>query len=586
MKLEVMFLLKLFFLVLIIQKNEAFLSNNGSFDEDIPRNISIQSFKNPKLICYDNNNTVCRTDSEILNCVEAPNNIILCQDNNVTILDCFCADYNKETDKVEFGSCFYNCNRVNHNDELDDPYKTLQILNGSNLNDPCQNFFNREGSLCGSCRPGYLPLAYSYELACIKCSNYKRNVWIYLVYVYVPLTIFCMLIVLLKVNATASHLEGFIIVCQGVSLPTMARLLYVVHYYKKTSYMTLVKIVLTMCSIWNLDILRPLNQSLCLSLDNLSIFTLDLAIGAYPLVFVSVLYVFSNVCNSNSISRVNKVLMRPFRYLLSFLKVNTSLVDVFGTMFVLSHVKFVNSCFDLLLWSDVYMIPASGKMTWSRRWYYDANVVYFGEKHKPVAIVSLLVLLLSVGLPTLLFIIYPLRLFQKCLNKMSFIRWYVLHTFMDLFHACYKDGTKPGQRDCRWFVGVIIMTRFLLFLTGMLTLNAVFFSYAAMLLVLLLVVLLHIDPYKESMKKHYYGTFMFFILLAMFYASLCSIIEADRWPHHETTLHFCYAVALIVSFIPLLYFCYLILRWIFFTVLHHVILHIGSIWRSQNLLNA
>ena len=572
-----MFLLTLLSFNLLIWKNEALLDKNGNFNEDIPRNISVKPFKKPNLICFDKNNTVCRTDSKILNCVEAPNNVFQCQDNVVAILDHFCLDYNRDNNKVEFGRCFYNSNQVNHTDYLDDPYKTLQISNGSNLNDPCPNFFNREGSLCGSCQPGYLPLAYSYKLACTKCSNYKRNVWIYLVYVYVPLTLFCMLIVLFKVNATASHLEGFIIACQGVSLPAMARLIYMLHY-KKTSFMSGVKFMLTVYSIWNMDIFRPLNESLCLSLDTLSIFTLDLAIGAYPLVFVSILYVFSNVCNSSS-NRVNKVLMRPFRHLLSFLKVNTSLVDVFGTMFVLSHVKFMNSCFDLLLWSDVYMIPASGNMTWSRRWYYDANVVYFGEKHKPVAIVSLLVLLLSVGLPTLLFIIYPLRLFQKCLNKMSFIRWYVLHTFMDLFHACYKDGTKPGQRDCRWFVGVIIMTRFLIFLTGMLTLNAVFFSYAAMLLVLMLVIVLHIDPYKESMKKHYYGTFMFCILLAMFYVSVCSVNQTDRL-HNETTVHFCYAVALIVSFIPLFYFCYLILWWILFTELRPAILTIASSWRS------
>ena len=103
-----------------------------------------------------------------------------------------------------------------------------------------------------------------------------------------------------------------------------------------------------------------------------------------------------------------------------------------------------------------------------------------------------------------------------------------------------------------------------------------------MLLVLILVVLLHINPYKESMKKHYYGTFMFCILLAMFYASLCSVNEADRWHNHETTVHFCNAVAFTVLLIPLLYFCYLIVWGILFIVLCNAI----AIGRTdqQNLL--
>jgi len=560
-----MSLLRLFSLILILWRNDAFSNGNRNIDEDILSDRSMRVTTKPSintlLFCLDNNTICRRTKHGTSNCVEIPNKIFFCQDKNLSILDCYCLNYNKGNDEVEFGACFYNCHRVQSKGFLDDPYKTVQTPNS-----PCQSYFNRSGSLCGSCQPDYFPLVYSYELACTKCPNYSLNVWIYLLYVYGPLTLFCVLILLLKVNATASHLEGFIIACQGVSLPVLARLLYVVHYYKKPSYTNMLKFVLTAYSIWNLDIFRPLNQSLCLSLDTLGTYTLDLAIGAYPLLFVTAVYGISNVCSTRS-SRVYQALVRPFQYLLKSLKVNTSLIDAFGTIFVLSHVKFMNTCLDLLVWSDVYMIPASGNITVSRRWYYDANVVYFGREHKPVAVVSILVLLFSFVLPTILLITYPLGLFQRCLNRMPFFRWYALHTFMDLFHACYKDGTKPGQRDCRWFVGVIIITRFLMCVVGLLNLNAVFFSYAAMLLVSVLLILLHIDPYKDSMKKHHYGNFMFFILLAMFYTSLSNIIEADRQRHQEVTVHFSYAVALIVSVIPLLYFCYLIARWIIFTVL-------------------
>ena len=35
----------------------------------------------------------------------------------------------------------------------------------------------------------------------------------------------------------------------------------------------------------------------------------------------------------------------------------------------------------------------------------------------------------------------------------------MLHVFMDSFQGCYKDGTEPGTRDCRWFSAVPFIIR-------------------------------------------------------------------------------------------------------------------------------
>ena len=64
----------MFFLILflLIWKNDAF-PNEENIDEDIPSSISVEPLKNHNFICFGDNNTVCRTDNEILNCVvEAP----------------------------------------------------------------------------------------------------------------------------------------------------------------------------------------------------------------------------------------------------------------------------------------------------------------------------------------------------------------------------------------------------------------------------------------------------------------------------------------------------------------------------------
>ncbi len=507
----------------------------------------------PNLTCSKLNTTIyisLDNNSVALNSAISPDKIFSCSNGYIKILDCYCAGYNNNTKTVEFGSCFYNCNRVSHKNLFDSPYKKMKWVNGSNLVATCPSYFNRSGTLCGQCIEGFSPLVYSYELACVVCPSSKLNVLLYILYVYFPLTVFCILIVLLKVNATASHLKGYILVCQGISLPVLARFLYITHKYENAPVIKLMNFLMTMYGIWNVDIFRALNQHLCLSLDTLSTFSLDLAVGAFPLLFMTAVYILSNV----KFSILKKVLLL-LSSLITLLKIKTSLIDVCGTFLVLSHVKFLNVCFDVLLFTRVYSLSTSGNLTHTLRWYYDANITYFGPKHMPLAILSLAILFLNVILPIFLIVLYPMKIFQSCLNRCS-CHWHVLHTYMDLFHASYRDGTEPRTMDCRWFGAVIIGVRVILFLTGSLTLDAVFFSYAGTLMVLLALAILLIQPYKETKETHYYSDLMFVLLLATYYVSICSIMEADV--KHHRVIKFCYGIALLTSFVPFLYFFYLI----------------------------
>ena len=130
-----------------------------------------------------------------------------------------------------------------------------------------------------------------------------------------------------------------------------------------------------------------------------------------------------------------------------------------------------------------YELDSTGHLTHSWRLYYDADIPYFGEAHLPYALLGLLIVALLIILPLLLLILYPFRWFQKFLNLFPF-RWYILHTFMDTFQGCYKDGTEPGTRDCRWFASIYFVLRFLLLMIGVSTLNPMFSLFAAMLLAL------------------------------------------------------------------------------------------------------
>ena len=77
--------------------------------------------------------------------------------------------------------------------------------------------------------------------------------------------------------------------------------------------------------------------------------------------------------------------------------------------------------------------------------YYDGSVQFLGGEHLPYAILEFIVMLFFIIFPLLLFILYPMRCFQKCLTYFN-LRCHVLRVFMDAFQGCYKDGT-DGTHD-------------------------------------------------------------------------------------------------------------------------------------------
>ncbi len=95
--------------------------------------------------------------------------------------------------------------------------------------------------------------------------------------------------------------------------------------------------------------------------------------------------------------------------------------------------------------------------------YYDPTLTFFGQSHLPYAVLAIFVSATFVLLPTLVLILYPTRLFHKCLNCCG-IRWHSLHAFADAFNGCYKNGS-DGRCDCRYFAGFYLLLRIVYVLT-------------------------------------------------------------------------------------------------------------------------
>ena len=130
------------------------------------------------------------------------------------------------------------------------------------------------------------------------------------------------------------------------------------------------------------------------------------------------------------------------------------MIDVFATFLILSYHKILSVNFDLSAFTSP--IDSSGKAV-GKFLYYDASYKHFGPDHLPYGILAIISFKLINLLPFLLLLLYPMKWFQKCMNKFK-LSHLALHTFVDSFAGCYNDGTEPGTRDCRYFAALFLFS--------------------------------------------------------------------------------------------------------------------------------
>ena len=216
-----------------------------------------------------------------------------------------------------------------------------------------------------------------------------------------------------------------------------------------------VKILAILYGIWNLDFFRMFDHGICLETSTLFTFSL---VAVYPLLLMIVTYLMITLHDHHF--KLVVVMWSPFRRIFGVFcdkwDIKTTVIDSFATFFFLSNVKFLSVACDLLNPVQVYHLPSSGNFSVSWRLFNNATIDYFGSTHRPYAILAIVVLVVIGVLPVLILMLYPFRWFQKILNVLS-VRWHVLHTFMDSFLGCYKDGTESGTRDCRWFASLLLI---------------------------------------------------------------------------------------------------------------------------------
>ena len=260
------------------------------------------------------------------------------------------------------------------------------------------------------------------------------------------------------------------------------------------------KLFATLYGIWILDYFRTLYPDICLRVTTLQALSMDYLIAFYPLILITITYMAITLHSKGC--TIIACMWNPIERCLLKLKdkenIKTSMIDVFATFFMLSYNKILSVNFDLLAFT--VPIDSSGKKV-GRYLYYDASYKHFGPDHLPYGILALLSFTIFNVLPFLLLLFYPMKWFQRCLNHLK-LSPLALHTFVDSFVGCYKDGTEPGTRDCRYFAALLLFVRILLYIVYQATLTAYFYGWSGLIFTGFTVLLIVAQPYKSIYNKY------------------------------------------------------------------------------------
>ena len=318
--------------------------------------------------------------------------------------------------------------------------------------------YNREGLLCSHCRPGYGPAVYSFSLLCAKCSSNAKGWILYFLLVFLPITVFYFLIIVLNIRVTSPPFTAFVFMCQTYCYleRTHTELgMKVVELRQGSITNVLLHTVRVLCGIWNLDFFRFIIPPFCISskLSNIQAIYLEYFYVVYPLLLI----VLTCVCIELHARNFKPLVMawRPFhRYFIRVQKSwdpTASIINAFSTFTMLYSSKLILVISHSINPIRTYFNNSTTSYSFSYVMYFDPTIELYSAQHWRYLSGSIVLSLLLLVIPILLLCLYPVKLFKRLLSCFLSSKWWlVLNTFVDAFQGHYKDGTN-GTRDLRVF---------------------------------------------------------------------------------------------------------------------------------------
>ncbi len=458
----------------------------------------------------------------------------------------YCMTYDNVTNETMVFYCPYDTVTSKHH------YHTIKQSRQMVLNSTVSNLINffcaplrRQGPYCEQCKTNHGPSVFTENLKCVNCNKAFSGWMLYLTLEFLPLTVFFLVIILTGITPLSGNMNSFVMLSQLFSLLfSYGNQDQLVPPYGK-AVQAIVALIRTSYGFWNLDFFRGVVHNFCVSssISNLQAISLHLIPPFYPVILLILASALIYLYHRNF--RLFVRAWKPFKRCLSHYPVpndlRSSIIRLFVTFYLFGYTKILSTCTLLLVRGSLFKLNSIEKTSVLLM---SPDIEYFSADHTAYAVISLILLILTILIPAVYLTIHPL-LEKKC---NGFTRLTFITITVDSFYSCFRDG-QDGKMDCRHFAGAYLLLRVvtvMLFsviwspLATYLTITGVFFLATVTVGVC--------RPYKQ--KFHNVLDIVFFSLLTVgiLFASL-----ANYFVLSDSIQIFFTVIVLFSFFIPLLY---------------------------------
>ena len=271
------------------------------------------------------------------------------------------------------------------------------------------------------------------------------------------------LVMLFHIRATSSPLSALVFMSQIVVYTV--RLNVPFHMYienEVTGFLHVaLKVLLVLCGIWSLDFFRSVVPPFCVSnIKTVHALALEYLVAFYPIFLIIITYICIKLHDNNF--RPIVWLWKPFhRHSVHFRRrwdSKASIINAFTRFLLLSFSKILFVSFTLLYTLHVRFDFLQKQKVCVLQ--YDPTVECNTQEFTTFVAIAWSVLVIFILCPTILLILYPTRMFRRCVSCCGFRRWHALHMFVESFQGQYKDGTN-GTRDLRMVSASFLIIRIL-----------------------------------------------------------------------------------------------------------------------------
>ena len=262
----------------------------------------------------------------------------------------------ERTSYIKVGHCAFRDEVTNETVVITCPYVFPQhLIHNGHIRLPqnltqlntfmCGHLTRQLGSpLCGRCTNGTGPSIYSFGSQCASCSI--LNILYYLLLQYAPATVIFLVIILLRITLVSPPMAHYVFYCNILHVVLKRNVaFYFLYVSTNTHVTTVIRVLMTLTSLWTFDPLYFFSPPLCISqhIHEVYIPILEIMAALYPFTLLLLTYILIDLYarDCKLIVIIWKVIYRKCGCLLGFWNSDKSLIQVFATLFLLSFITFL-----------------------------------------------------------------------------------------------------------------------------------------------------------------------------------------------------------------------------------------------------